>query len=85
MKINHLPLPCGLVVSARTGGGGGYGPPWKRQVEAVVSDVADGYVSQTGAQNDYGLRFEKDGEDADPEATAAARANMAERGKAVPW
>lgn len=41
-----------------TGGGGGYGHPWKRDVELVTEDVRRGYVSRESAFADYGVVFE---------------------------
>ena len=35
--------------------GGGYGDPLERDPEAVLGDVLDGYVSLTGARDDYGV------------------------------
>ena len=34
-------------------GGGGYGDPKKRDPEAIISDIAEGYVSIQGAKRDY--------------------------------
>jgi N-methylhydantoinase B len=47
-KANALPLDAGMVVMTQTGGGGGYGPPWKRSIEQVIADVRDGYVTLQG-------------------------------------
>jgi N-methylhydantoinase B len=77
MKVNHRPLSAGLLVSARTGGGGGFGPPWRRPVESVLDDVLDGYVSIAGAEGDYGLRFAGDALRIDVAATRTARQAMA--------
>ena len=76
-KVNHLRALQGTCISARTGGGGGYGPPWERPIERVVDDVLDGYVSRDGAEQAYGVRFENDGLSVDVEATISARALMA--------
>ena len=35
-------LPAGQQVRILTGGGGGYGDPFERDVERVVDDVVDG-------------------------------------------
>jgi N-methylhydantoinase B len=35
--------------------GGGYGDPLERDPELVLGDVLDGYVSVSGAQEDYGV------------------------------
>jgi N-methylhydantoinase B len=47
-------LRAGDVVSHRTGGGGGYGPPRERERELVERDVRDGYVSREAARRTYG-------------------------------
>jgi N-methylhydantoinase B len=79
MKVNHLPLPPGLVISARTGGGGGYGPAWLRPAAPVVDDLIDGYVTRRGAEEDYGLYLTDDGRKVDEVRTAMARQALAER------
>ena len=79
MKVNHLRVPPGLIISARTGGGGGYGPSWRRPIEGVLNDVLDGYVSRAAAQEDYGLRFADDTLRVDEAAAHWARLAMAER------
>ncbi|KHL02473.1 hydantoinase B/oxoprolinase family protein [Sinomonas humi] len=63
-----------------TNGGGGWGDPFEREIEAVIRDVRDGYVTILGALRDYGVVVVGD-PDEDPEgltideaATAAARA-----------
>jgi N-methylhydantoinase B len=43
------------VVSYRTAGGGGYGPPEDRDPEAVLRDVRDGKVSLERARQIYGV------------------------------
>ena len=43
--VVHLNLP----------GGGGFGDPFTREVEMVLGDVIDGYVSLEGARRDYGV------------------------------
>jgi len=53
-------LEAGTVVSQQTGGGGGYGDPFERPVDEVLSDVLDEYVSAEGAQNDYGVVIKTD-------------------------
>ncbi len=59
-KINHLVLEIGDVVSARTGGAGGYGPPRFRDPQLVLEDVVDGYISREKAKADYGLHLDPD-------------------------
>ena len=87
-RAEHV-LPDGTVVPLRkddiappvnsrlrmvSGGGGGNGPAWQRPVEAVLADLADGYVTREAAIRDYGIVFAGDGPEVDLAATAAARA-----------
>lgn len=76
-KVNHLPVSKGLVISARTGGGGGYGRPHDRPIETVLDDLLDGYVTRAGAERDYGVRFREATTMVDEVATRAARATAA--------
>ncbi len=48
-------LKAGDVVSLRTPGAGGYGPPSDRDLDRVRQDVRDGKVSPEAAKRDYGL------------------------------
>lgn len=48
-----LELEAGDIVSYRTCGGGGYGPPAERHVELVLRDVLQGKVSIARARSDY--------------------------------
>lgn len=41
-----------------TGGGGGWGRPFERNVDDVVSDLANGYITLTQAEADYGVRVD---------------------------
>ncbi|MBV2182277.1 MAG: hydantoinase B/oxoprolinase family protein [Castellaniella sp.] len=56
----------------RTGGGGGYGPAWKRDPERVRTDVRFGYVSAASAYEHYGVAF-VEGLEIDADKTAARR------------
>ncbi|RQG99632.1 hydantoinase B/oxoprolinase family protein [Natrarchaeobius oligotrophus] len=62
----------GEVISNRTGGGGGYGEPFDRDLEAVLEDVIDGYVSREAAREEYGVAITDDLE-IDRDETAALR------------
>ena len=42
------------VVSLRTSGAGGYGPPAERDPALIERDIADGYVTEEGAERAYG-------------------------------
>lgn len=48
-------LQRGDVVTLTTAGGGGYGNPFERDVERVIEDVREGYVSIESALADYGV------------------------------
>lgn len=77
-KVNHLLLEAGDMVSARTGGAGGYGPPWEREPERVLADVLDGYISQEAAERDYGVCLRGHPLAIDAEATTLYRALLKE-------
>jgi N-methylhydantoinase B len=44
----------GDILSFRLSGAGGYGPPAERDPAAIEQDIADGYVTEAGAAEDYG-------------------------------
>ena len=56
-KATRLKAPRGSLLELRTGGGGGFGPPVRRDVEAVLADVREGYLSRERAQRDYPHAF----------------------------
>ncbi|MCX7375156.1 MAG: hydantoinase B/oxoprolinase family protein [Alphaproteobacteria bacterium] len=62
----------GDILRIETGGGGGHGHPYDRPPEAVLQDVADGFVSVEAAARLYGVIIREGVPD--PAATAAARA-----------
>jgi 5-oxoprolinase (ATP-hydrolysing)/N-methylhydantoinase A len=63
-------------IEAQIAGGAGYGTPAERPLEAIASDLEDGYVTAEGAARDYGCVLEADGR-IDPAATALRRAELA--------
>jgi N-methylhydantoinase B len=67
----------GTTLTISMSGGGGYGPPFEREPELVLRDVANGYVSRAAAERDYGVVLTADGTAVDQPATVAARAKMA--------
>jgi N-methylhydantoinase B len=75
------PITAGEVVRIRTTGGGGWGDPLRRPVDAVLRDVQWGKVSSRGARDDYGVVVAYD--DAEPfvdsPATEAMRAERLAR------
>jgi N-methylhydantoinase B len=53
-KGNHVLQP-GDRIAFRQAGGGGFGDPRRRPVEAVLADLRQGFVSPEGALRDYGV------------------------------
>lgn len=64
-----------VVYSIYSSGGGGWGPPWERDVSRVVWDVKNGYVSREKAASEYGVILRED-LTVDEEATRARRQDM---------
>jgi N-methylhydantoinase B len=56
-KVTGVPMPRGSRVEVRTGGGAGWGPPDERPLEAVLADVAAGYLTEEGARRQYPHAF----------------------------
>lgn len=52
------PVKNGDIITHFTPGGGGYGNPAERSVEAVLADVRDGFVSVEAALRDYKVRID---------------------------
>lgn len=69
-------LAPGETIISISSGGGGYGPPHERDVERVLHDVADGWVSVERAREVYGVVLHQDGS-LDEEATQARRSELA--------
>jgi N-methylhydantoinase B len=59
-KFDFLELSRGDTMTFRTPGGGGYGPAYERDVEAVLQDVRSGLVSPARAGEDYGVAVRGD-------------------------
>ena len=71
-----------IVSLSAGGGGGGYGDPRTRKVEAVLSDAVDGYITVDRARDVYGVALTGDPRKVetlrvDEPATAALRATAA--------
>jgi N-methylhydantoinase B len=54
-KLLVAHLRPGDAFRLRSGGGGGYGPPLERPIDAVANDVGQGYVSVEAAAEAYGV------------------------------
>jgi N-methylhydantoinase B len=72
-KEQDIPLKAGDRVSVGTPGGGGFGDPFLRDPEAVLSDIGFGYYSENQAERLFGVAL-RDGR-IDAGATARLRAN----------
>ncbi|MBW8637866.1 hydantoinase B/oxoprolinase family protein [Hoeflea sp. WL0058] len=51
-------LEAGEAYILRSGGGGGFGPPGKRNPASIRHDIVQGYVSAEAAKCDYGFTME---------------------------
>jgi N-methylhydantoinase B len=52
-KCSALVIPPGSVLQLLCGGGGGWGPPEERTLEAIESDIREGYVTAEAARQTY--------------------------------
>ena len=69
-----IQLAEGDVVSYRTCGGGGYGPPEERDPDDVLRDVRDGRISPERARKFYWVAVDTESWTVDVEATSNLRA-----------
>jgi N-methylhydantoinase B len=72
-KVLVAQLKTGDAFRVRSGGGGGYGSPLERPVEAVGNDVRQGYVSVTAAAELYGVVINPETYEVDIAATERLR------------
>jgi N-methylhydantoinase B len=56
-KGTMIPLGPDRVLTQESAGGGGWGDPRRRDVDAVMDDVLNGYVSRAAAERLYGVVF----------------------------
>lgn len=82
-KVMAYQLHEGDRYILRSGGGGGFGSPLDRNIEAVEADVRAGYVSGEAAGALYGVVVDPETSIADRDATANLRAQMQEQGLPV--
>ena len=71
-RIDVLPVQAGDVLTVLMPGGGGYGDPLTRDVEAVLRDIEAGFVSIASAAAEYGVVLTPDGA-VNHDATAGQR------------
>ena len=60
-KMVGIQLKRGQAVRLESPGGGGYGEPVLRPIDAVVEDLRLGYITATKARSEYGVVFDLDG------------------------
>ncbi len=75
-KVDGVVVAPGDYLIFETWGGGGWGDPLERDLEAIKYDLESGLITPTGARN-YGVVVGPDGITIDVGETAALRAEMA--------
>ena len=55
-------LPAGGLFTIQEAGGGGYGDPGKRSVKKIYEDHRKGFITATGAKQDYGVEIPQEKE-----------------------
>jgi N-methylhydantoinase B len=73
-KAAGVEIAAGERFVLRTSGGGGLGPPERRDPERVLADVLAGRVSADGASRDYAVVLDGSGTSIDQRATERLRA-----------
>lgn len=76
-KVLSRHLTRGDRYILRSGGGGGFGSPLERELQRVLDDVREGYVSVERARDCYGVVFDRRTGQALPESTRKLRELMA--------
>ncbi|KAB0568112.1 hydantoinase B/oxoprolinase family protein [Brucella pituitosa] len=77
-KIDVLNVNAGDTVTFLTPGAGGWGNPHKRDPNAVLGDVLDGFVTRDAAHTEYGVVIHNGAIDKD--ATEAKRQSLTDNG-----
>jgi N-methylhydantoinase B len=72
-RFSNERLACGDVARFITGSGGGYGDPKRRDPQAVLNDVLDGYLSQEAAREIYAVHLGGDPLGIDEKKTSKLR------------
>jgi N-methylhydantoinase B len=73
---NPVTLHQGDALTIETAGGGGFGDPLQREVERVLEDVRQGYVSVEAAREIYGVLIDPQTLVVNTEATKARRSRQ---------
>lgn len=72
-KLYNHRIKKGDAFMILSGGGGGFGEPRMREIDRVVNDVIEGYVSPEAAASEYGVVVDPDTGAVDEAATAELR------------
>ncbi|MFQ5913562.1 MAG: hydantoinase B/oxoprolinase family protein [Nitrospinota bacterium] len=80
-KTGGEPVRPEDLLYQRTPGGGGYGDPYDRELQAVLEDVLDEYVSIEAAERDYGVVIHTGTMTVDMERTQALRERLRKENK----
>lgn len=56
-KVSGFPLRRNDIVIVESAGGGGYGSPLERKIDAIAEDIAQGYITRERAESSYGVIF----------------------------
>ena len=78
-----IQLQAGETVIATSAAGAGYGPPWERSIERVLTDVREAYVTRSQAAEIYGVVLDERHR-LDEAATEAKRVELASTGPVPP-
>jgi N-methylhydantoinase B len=75
VKVTDMPVAAGETIVYEAGGGGGYGDPFERDPNLVLTDVVAGYVSPEAAAREYGVAIQREADRVrlDESATDALR------------
>ena len=68
-------VPKGTIYYQEAGGGGGWGDPLKRDINAVLKDAKNGFISIEKAKEDYGVVINPETFEVDYEETKKLRGN----------
>jgi N-methylhydantoinase B len=69
-------IKSGDIVIMDAAGGGGYGDPLERDVEMVMRDFLNGYVTLRGAREDYGVVIDPETMEVDKTETESLRKSL---------
>jgi N-methylhydantoinase B/oxoprolinase/acetone carboxylase alpha subunit len=76
--FGNFPLKNGETYTSESPGGGGWGNPLDRDVQAVLEDIIDEIITRKQARNEYGVILNDDGDAVDHKKTEALRQSMRE-------